>query len=95
LKTHTSRWLASNELSKLEPVVEHNLHFAGQTGHAGLGSVNTLYIANPSIRERRQKITEALFSQKRIACDMPRALFGKACGQSGKMSSLLTSPGKI
>ena len=30
LKTH-SRWLASNELSKLEPVVDHNLRFADQT----------------------------------------------------------------
>src|SRR5437762_6786464 len=32
------RWCAPNELLKIEPLADHNLRFAGQTGHAGLGS---------------------------------------------------------
>ena len=64
LKGQSSRWLASNELQKLEPVVDHTLRFAGQTGRTGLGFLNSKYIADPSIRQRRQKLTEALTAQR-------------------------------
>ena len=55
-----SRWVAPNAFARLEPIVEHNFRYAGQTGHAGLGAVNSAYIANPSIRQRRSKTIEAL-----------------------------------
>jgi len=57
----TARWSAPNELKKLEPVVEHNLRYAGQSGRAGLGSLKeNPYIANPSLRQRRASTTEVL-----------------------------------
>ena len=56
----TSRWAAPNELEKLEPIVEHNLRYAGQTGHAGLGSQREHYIANPTTQQRRACTTAAL-----------------------------------
>ena len=60
LEKVTSRWVASNELAKLDPVVDHSIQFAGQIGHAGLGSLRSHYIANPSKRQRRAKFVEAL-----------------------------------
>ena len=64
VQSFTSRWLASNELAKLEPVIEHDLHYAGQTGHAGLGFVKSRYIAKPSKRQWRTRFTEVLASQQ-------------------------------
>jgi hypothetical protein len=59
-----TRWAAPNELSKLDAVAEHNLRFAGQTGRAGLGSLkNDPYIAHPTMKQRREKITSALSDQ--------------------------------
>jgi hypothetical protein len=54
----------SKELANLAPIADHNLRYAGQTGTAGLGSCKSdPYIANPTKKERRNKITETLISQ--------------------------------
>ena len=46
----TNRWSGPKELTNLEPVADHNLRFAGQTGRAGLGSQKSNpYLANPTI----------------------------------------------
>ena len=61
---HDKRWLGPKELAKLAPVAEHNLRFAAQTGTAGLGSCRSdPYIANPTKKEMRSKITETLIAQ--------------------------------
>ena len=60
----TNRWSGPKELTNLEPVADHNLRFAGQTGRAGLGSQKSNpYLANPTTEERRAKITETLTLQ--------------------------------
>jgi len=56
----SSRWKAPIELAKLAPIVDHNLHFSGQSGHEGLGSLRSYYLANPTKRQRRSKTIEAL-----------------------------------
>ena len=57
----TRVWKATTMLSKTESVVEHNMKFAGQQGHAGLGNGN--YIRNPSLSERRKLISAAITSE--------------------------------
>ena len=64
VKNHASRWVAPNELAKLQQVVEHDLRFAGQTGRAGLGANKVdPYIAKPTIKQIREKVTSALRSE--------------------------------
>ena len=61
---HDKRWSGPKELAKLAPVAEHNLRFAAQTGTAGLGSCRSdPYIANPTKKEMRSKITGTLIAQ--------------------------------
>ena len=61
---HEKRWSGPQELAKLAPVAEHNLRFAVQTGTAGLGSRKSdPYIANPTKKEMRNKITETLIAR--------------------------------
>jgi len=38
LSAFANRWSGPKELVKLEPIVDHRLRFAGQTGTAGLGA---------------------------------------------------------
>jgi len=65
VSTFTNRWSGPKELSNLEPVVDHNIRFAGQVGRAGLGSnLGNPYVANPTLQERRSKVTEALTNQR-------------------------------
>ena len=60
----TNRWSATQELSNLEPIVEHEIRFAGQTSRAGLGSnISDPYIANPTVAEHRAKVTSTLAEQ--------------------------------
>ena len=54
----SSRWKASVELAKIDPVVDHNIHFSGQSGREGLGFVKS-HVANP-LSGNRAKVTEAL-----------------------------------
>ena len=62
---YVNKWTGPKELTNLEPIAEHNLRYAGQTGTAGLGSRKSdPYIANPTKKERRQKITETLIAQR-------------------------------
>ena len=56
------RWSAPKELAHLEPIVEDNLRFAGQSGHSGLGSGN--YNAKPTTKELRSEVTSALAAQR-------------------------------
>ena len=64
LSAFANRWSGPKELESLEPIVDHKLRFAGQTGTSGLGSSMTSdYIANPSTAERRAKATETLAIQ--------------------------------
>ena len=59
------RWSGPKELAQLEPVADHNLRFAGQIGTAGLGAKKSdPYIADPTSSQRREKISEALTSQR-------------------------------
>ena len=61
---YVKKWSGPKELTNLEPIAEHKLRYAGQTGTAGLGSRKSdPYIANPTKKDRRQKITETLISQ--------------------------------
>jgi len=61
----TARWSGPKELAQLEPVADHALRFAGQTNRAGLGAnKKNPYIANPSVVERRDKITSTLAAQR-------------------------------
>jgi hypothetical protein len=58
------KWSGPKEVANLEPIADHNLRFAGQTGTAGLGfSKSDPYIANPTKQQRRKKITETLLAQ--------------------------------
>ena len=59
-----NRWSGPKELAQLEPVADHALRFAGQTDRSGLGAnKRNPYIANPSVVERRDKITSTLALQ--------------------------------
>jgi len=61
---YNNRWSGPKELANLEPIVEHNFRFAGQHGTAGLGSnKSNPYIANPTEKQRREKIAETLVAQ--------------------------------
>src|SRR5690348_9965280 len=63
-QAHEKRWSGPKELASLQPIAEHNLRYAGQFGTAGLGSCKSdPYIANPTFKERRGKITETLIAQ--------------------------------
>jgi hypothetical protein len=53
-------WSGPKALTELDPVVEHNLRFAGQTDRRGLGSQKNTYLAKPSVPEVRAKTTEIL-----------------------------------
>ena len=64
-RAYVTKWTGAKELARLEPIAEHKLRYAGQTGTAGLGSRKSdPYIANPSEKDRRQKITETLVAQR-------------------------------
>ena len=79
-----NRWCATQELSNLEPVVEHSTRFAGQTGRAGLGSnVSDPYIANPTVSEYRSKVTSTLAEQ----CEEDRVRRLMPCS-SGSLDTL-------
>ena len=54
------RWSGPKALSQIAPIVEHNLRYAGQTNHAGLGSQRETYFAKPTLSEIRAKTTETL-----------------------------------
>jgi len=60
----TNRWSGPKELKNLEPIANHSLRFAGQIGRAGLGSQKSKYIANPTVEDRRAKVTETLRAQR-------------------------------
>ena len=60
----SNRWSGPKELAQLEPVVNHALCFPGQTNRLGLGAnKRNPYIANPSVVERREKVTSTLAAQ--------------------------------
>jgi hypothetical protein len=62
---HNNRWSGPKEIQKLEPIVEHNFRFAGQTGTQGLGACkSTPYVANPSKEQWREKMTETLVAHQ-------------------------------
>ena len=56
----TRLWSGPKMLTQLEPIVEHNLCFAGQSDRTGLGSYKNPYYAKPSLPEIRAKTTELL-----------------------------------
>jgi len=60
VSTFTRQWSGPKALAELEPIVEHNLRFAGQSDHAGLGSHKDRYFAKPSFSEIRTKTGEVL-----------------------------------
>jgi len=93
----SSRWKASVELAKIDPVVDHNIHFSGQSGREGLGFVKSHYIAKPSKRGNAvPKLLKLLpHVMKMILYAMPPASFSRECGRNGKMLSLLTFRGLI
>ena len=63
-QVHEKGWSGPKELARLAPIAEHNLRFAAQTGTAGLGSCKSdPYIASPTKKEMRNKITESLIAQ--------------------------------
>jgi hypothetical protein len=65
VSSFTRRWAAPKELLHLEPIADHNLKFAGQTGRAGLGSLKSdPYLANPTPEDRRSKITATLAAER-------------------------------
>ena len=48
----------------LIPVAEHKLKFAGQVGTQGLGANRAAhYIATPTLKDLREKVTEALVTE--------------------------------
>jgi hypothetical protein len=55
------RWSASQERVQLDAAVEYDTHFPSQNNKAGLGSGN--YIAKPSLKEIRQKVSVTLGKQ--------------------------------
>ena len=56
-----ARWSGPKKLEALLPVAEHNVRFAAQKGTSGLGACKAgPYIGNPTIRDWREKVTEAL-----------------------------------
>ena len=55
------RWSGPKTLEALLPIAEHNIRFAAQKGNSGLGAHKAgPYIGNPTIRDWREKVTEAL-----------------------------------
>jgi hypothetical protein len=60
MNTFTRQWSGPKALAELEPIVEHNLRFAGQSDHAGLGSQKDRYFAKPNFAEVRAKTGEIL-----------------------------------
>jgi hypothetical protein len=55
------RWSGLKTLEALLPVAEHNVRFAAQKGTSGIGAFKAgPYIGNPTIRDWREKVTEAL-----------------------------------
>ena len=71
----TTRWTAPNELAKIEPAAEFEQRYAGQQSRAGLGF--NRYIAEPTMRQRREQITTTLSAQHeeedvRHACTLVR-----------------------
>ena len=62
---YNNRWSGPKEVQMLEPIVEHNFRFAGQTGTAGLGACKSNpYVANPSKAQWREKMTETLVAHE-------------------------------
>ena len=65
----TRQWSGPKALNELAPIVEHNVRFAGQTDHAGLGTRKETYFARPNLSEIRTKtgqILGELEEEKRI-----------------------------
>ena len=57
----SGRWSGPKALEALLPVAEHNLHYPSHKGHSGLGANKAgPYIAEPTIRDWREKVVEAL-----------------------------------
>jgi hypothetical protein len=55
------RWSAAQERVQLDNAVEHETRFGSQRNNSGLGSGN--YIAKPSVKEIRKKVSTTLGSQ--------------------------------
>ncbi len=86
-QAHEKRWSGPKELASLEPIAEHNLRYAGQFGTAGLGiRKSDRYIAKPTAKERRNKITETLIAQHDEDHIRHPASCGKECGQPRRRS---------
>ena len=59
-----SRWSGPKALEELLPVADHKIRFAGQVGRSGLGAnKDRPYIAQPSLDDIRQKVTEVLVAE--------------------------------
>jgi len=62
---HENRWSGPKALQSLEPVADHMLKFAGKGDRSGLGSFFHRYIADPTTKDLREKITQSLI----ITCE--------------------------
>ena len=60
VSTFSRLWSGPKALADLIPIVEHSMRFAGQTDHAGLGSLRDTYFARPNLSEIRAKTGEIL-----------------------------------
>ena len=90
---YNNRWSGPKELANLEPIVEHDFRFAGQHGRAGLGSnKSNPYIANPTEKQRRERIAETLIAQHEED-HIRHASFTQVAGPTGMIVFLLTYHG--
>ena len=48
MSSFAHRWSGPKALSTLAPIASHNIRFAGQTDHTGLGSMRSSYLSNPT-----------------------------------------------
>ena len=58
ISSFAHRWSGPKALSTLAPIASHNIRFAGQTDHTGLGSMRSSYLSNPTAADLRAKISE-------------------------------------
>ena len=60
VSSFTRRWTGPKALSLVAPAVDHQLRFAGQANHAGLGLKKSWYFAKPNRTQIRSKTAEIL-----------------------------------